>query len=525
MLFTSYSFILLCVLVICLYYVLPGKYQWKFLLAVSLLFYCHSSPAGLAWMLLTAFIVWFCALRIGRLSCEKNSCPAEQKENPNRELQDASENRIKRKQKSWFLAAVMISLGSLLGLKYGNFFLSNILPAANQASPAEKWLVPMGISFYTLQALGYLIDIYWEKYEPEKSPGRFLLFVSFFPQLIQGPISRFDHLRRSLFQEHRFERKTVAFGLQRILWGYFKKLVIADRILKAMNVLLQNADFFDGIFVVVGMAFYAVEIYADFTGGIDITLGIAEAMGIRVRENFCRPYFAKSLKEYWNRWHISLGDWMEEYVFYPVCVSRPMRVLSGNARKYLGEAAGKRIPVYISVLTVWFLTGLWHGASWNFILWGLGNGVVLLVSRECVPLYRAFHKRIPVENCTWFKGLQCMRTLLIVSILRLLDCYRDVPLTFHMLKSVFCVNKWEAVKTGWLLWIGLSAVDYAVVGLGVLLMFGVSLMQRKGAVREKIAKKAWPVRFCIWYGLFLAVLMTGAYGPGYEASQFIYYQF
>jgi D-alanyl-lipoteichoic acid acyltransferase DltB (MBOAT superfamily) len=385
--------------------------------------------------------------------------------------------------------------------------------------------LPMGISFYTFQAVGYLIDVYRGTVRAERNPFKFALFVSFFPQLIQGPISRFGDLAPSLYGEHDFDGKTVCYGLQRMLWGYFKKMVIADRILTGVTVLIGDMDTYHGAYAFVGMLFYTLELYADFTGGIDITIGIAEVMGIKVQENFHRPYFSRSLKEYWRRWHISMCTWFKDYVFYPVSICKPMQKFSKFCRAHLGNAVGKRLPVYLSSLTVWFATGVWHGASWNFIVWGLGNAVILLASEEFEPLYDKFHKRFPAADKFPYRLFQILRTFLLVCCLNMFDCYSSVKDTFRAFGSMFVATNWSVLWDGSLLQIGLSMLDYGILLFGAIVMLCVSLVQTRGSVRDQIAARPYPVRFVIWYGLFLLVLLLGAYGIGYDASQFIYNRF
>lgn len=342
---------------------------------------------------------------------------------------------------------------------------------------------------------------------------------------MQGPISRFGDLSATLFKSHPFQARTVCFGLERVLWGYFKKLVIADRMLVGVNTIIGDTDTYRGAYVFVGMMFYALELYADFTGGIDITIGVAEAMGIRVTENFNRPFFSKSIKEYWRRWHITMGTWFTDYIFYPISVCRPMLKVSKFTRAHFGEQIGKRVPVYLSSFAVWLATGIWHGAGWNFVAWGLGNWIIIMISQEFEPLYEKFHGRFRVEGKTPWKMFQILRTILLMSCLRMFDCYRDVPLTFRMFGSMF--TRWDLsiFRDGSMYGLGLSGPDYMVLLAGTVLMIAVSCIQRKGKVREMIAEKPYPVRFVIWYGLFLAVLLLGAYGAGYDASQFIYNQF
>ena len=220
-----------------------------------------------------------------------------------------------------------------------------------------------------------------------------------------------------------------------------------------------------------------------------------------------------------------MGTWFTDYIFYPISVCKPMLKFSRFARAHFGECIGKRAPVYLSSFAVWLATGIWHGASWNFVVWGLGNWVILMVSQELEPLYARFHGRFRVQGSWWFKLFQVVRTVLLMSCLRTFDCYRDVPLTFRMFGTLFTEGNWHILWDGSLLGLGLSVVDYGVLLAGLALLVTVSLLQRSGSVRDRIAAKPYPVRFLVWYGLFLAVLLAGAYGIGYDASQFIYNQF
>ena len=530
MLFTSYAFLGFIAVLFLLYYLVPKRFQWKLLLAASYLFYFIAGPSWLLYILATTVSIYFAAIWIEKTGKQQKDYIKAHREQLSKEEKKAYKDKMKARQWRYLLVCLLLNLGILAVVKYTNFAISNVnglLRLAGSARQFDFWdiALPMGISFYTFQALGYLIDVYRGTVAAERNPFRLALFVSFFPQLIQGPISRFGDLAQSLYEEHKFDTKQFGFGLERILWGYFKKLVIADRILTGVNTIIRDTGNYRGAYVFVGMLFYALELYADFTGGIDITIGIAQALGIGVKENFNRPYFSKSVKEYWRRWHITMGTWFTDYIFYPISVCKPMLKLSKFARAHLGENIGKRVPVYLSSFAVWLATGIWHGASWNFVVWGLGNWVVLMVSQELEPLYARFHKRFDVQKKGWFKLFQVLRTILVMSCLRTFDCYRNVPLTFRMFGTLFTEHNWHIVWDGSLLGLGLGVVDYGVLFAGLILLVVVSLLQRSGSVRERIAAKPYPVRFLLWYGLFLAVLLAGAYGIGYDASQFIYNQF
>ena len=530
MFFTSYDFLGFLLLLFVCYYTVPKKFQWMLLLLFSCVFYFMADPYYLIYISVTTVSVYYLGLKIEEQAEKQKAYLAAHKGTLGKEEKKAYKERVRKRQTGLFLAALILNLGILAVLKYTNFVIANVNGILHAAGSGHTiafvdLLLPMGISFYTFQAVGYLIDVYRGTIPAEKNLFRFALFVSFFPQLVQGPISRFNDLSQTLYEEHEFAWSGFSRGLQRILWGYFKKLVIADRILIGVNEIIRNPDDYTGAYVFAGMMFYALELYADFTGGIDITIGTAQCLGIRVTENFNRPYFSKSIKEYWRRWHITMGTWFADYIFYPISISKPMLKISKVSRKYLGNRIGKRVPVYLSSFAVWLATGVWHGASWNFIVWGLGNWAVIMISQELEPLYRRFHARFSVEDKTGFRIFRIVRTVLLMSCLRTFDCYRDVPLTFRMFGTMFTAGNWNILWDGSLLGLGLQLTDYAVLLVGTVLIFAVSMLQRSGSVREKIAAKPYPVRFAVWYGLFLIVLLMGVYGIGYDASQFIYNQF
>lgn len=531
MLFTSYEFMIFVLVTVVLYYLIPKRFQWMLLLAADYVFYAIAGAAFLPFILVTTVSAYLVGMKLHSLRHGQEAYLSLHKQEMSRDERKQYKATEKKKQWKWLLLALLFNLGILAVLKYTNFTIANINSlmhtfGSNTELSFVNLVLPLGISFYTFQTLGYVIDVYRGKYEAETNPFKFALFVSFFPQLVQGPISRFDDLSKSLFAEHSFDAKTVSYGLQRILWGYFKKMVIADRMLTAVTTIIKGPEEYKGAYVFAGMLFYALELYADFTGGIDITIGIAETLGITVKENFHRPYFSKNIKEYWNRWHITMGTWFTDYIFYPISVSQPMLKLSKASRKRLGEALGKRVPVYLSSFVVWFTTGIWHGASWNFIVWGLGNFVVIMISQELEPLYHKFHSRFPAAKDKWaFRAFQVVRTVLLMSTLRMFDCYRDVPLTFKMFGTMFTTWNWGEMLSGGLLGLGLDVKDYVILFVGFVILLTVSLVQRTGKVRDKIAARPMWVKTAIWYGLFLLVLLFGAYGVGYDASQFIYNQF
>ena len=542
MLFTSYGFIaFLCVLFV-IYYIAPKKSQWVILLAASYFFYAFAGLECLLFILFTTLSAYFVARLMGRLTRKERAYLEAMGDTLDKDGRKKYKARVKKHRFYILIVGLVLNFGILAVIKYSAFAVSNVNNViglfGREGFEIPDLLMPMGISFYIFSTMGYLIDVYRQKTEVEKNPFRLALFVSFFPQLVQGPISRHSDLSPQLCAEHRFELKGFTFGLQRILWGYFKKLVIADRVLVAMKALLKTPaqgepEQFVGLYVLLLILIYSVQIYADFTGGIDITIGIAEALGIKLKENFVRPFSSKSTKEYWNRWHITMGTWFTDYIFYPVSVCKPMMKLSKWSRKVLGNNVGKRIPVYLATVLTWLLTGLWHGAGWNFIVWGLLNCAVILVSQELEPIYAKFREKFPRLTGSVFYGkFMAVRTFLLMGLIRSLDCYRDVGRTFSLWLSMFTKPNFVEVftKIGKLFtdasakFLGLTLADYIIVLGGIGVMAVVSSLSAKKSVRERIYDKpvlAWT----LCGGLIVAVVMLGAYSIGYDASQFIYNQF
>ena len=484
MTFASYSFLLFAGLLLILYYTIPRRGQWVLLLAASYVFYLWEGPKNLGYILLTTLTTYVATRIMDHIQSQYDKRTAKKK------------NRI------WAWLCLGINFG-LLGVCKVRFTFQNIL-------------LPMGISFYMFQSMGYVLDVYRGTVKAEKNPLKLALFVSYFPQLVQGPISKFSQLAPQLFGSHPYDGKQVSFGLQRMLWGYFKKLVIADRI--AVAVAALKAPEYTGMPFLVLTVFYAIQIYGDFTGGIDIAIGLSEALGFRLTENFVRPFFSKDIAEYWRRWHISLGEWMKDYIFYPISVSSPMRRLSKVARKRWPKF-GKRLPVYVASLVTWFCTGIWHGLTPNFILWGMMNCIVIVLSEELNPVYEKFHSRFHLKGKRWYGVFEVARMFFLMNLIRTLDLFPDVGEYFRRLVSLFTSFHVPFME------LGLTGLDYGILIFGILLMFLVSKIQeKKGSIRQFLWERTG-LRYVLTLGLFLTVLLMGRYGIGYDAGNFIYNQF
>ena len=532
MAFTTIEFVIFLAFVILLYYLIPKKAQCFFLLLVSYIFYFVAGEWYFPFIILTTLSSYFVAKII-----DKNQMQCDCFLQVNRGVLSKAERkeykaRAKKKSLRILLIGLTVNFGTLGLLKYTGFAITNINAVISMFGSRQfdipNFILPLGISFYTFQSMGYLIDVYRGKSKAEKNIVRFSLFVSFFPQLVQGPISRYSDLSGELFKVHKAEWENLTVGAIRICFGYFKKLVIADRIMVAVREIATNPDNYKGAYTVFLIIIYSVEIYADFTGGIDIAIGIARMLGIRLAENFDRPFASTSTKEYWKRWHISLGAWFTDYVFYPLSISKPMQRLSKASRKRLGNKIGKRLPVYIATMATWLLTGLWHGARWSFIAWGLSNCFVILVSQELAPIYSKLHTRFPSldKSFVWTLYLRA-QTFMLMGAIRLFDCYRDVTVTFNMLGSVFYnFSSWRGFFCGGILSLGLDLADYLLVIIGVLLIFAVSEFKAKNKCEIGVLIAEKPLLLASSIGaIILAILIFGSYGIGYEATEIIYTQF
>ena len=523
MAFTSFSFLLFAAAVIAAYYLVPQKFQWWVLLIASYAFYFTAGPEYLIFILLTTVTTYFTARHMGKALEVQDAYLAEHKKEMSREEKKEYKAKVKSANRKWMIGCLLFNFGMLSICKAALVEPFRGLMSGTGLSFQSLGL-PRGISFYMFQSMGYVVDVQRGTCKAEKDFFKLALFVSFFPQLVQGPISKFTQLAPTLYAPKKFDGRTVSFGLQRMLWGYFKKLVVADRIAVAIGT-LKGAEYTGVGFLLLSL-FYAVQIYGDFTGGIDVTIGLAETMGIKLPENFIRPYFSKNIAEYWRRWHISLGAWMKDYIFYPISVSGPMRDLSKWGRAKLGNF-GKRLPVYVASIATWFVTGIWHGLNANFIVWGMLNCFFVVLSEECVPLYEKFHAKHPgLKETKGYGVFEMLRMFWLMNIIRACDLFPDVGEYFRRVGSIFTTFNWNILFDGTMMKLGLSGLDYAVLGGSIAVLFAVSVFQEKhGPFRKALAEKPAALRYALIFTMFLVVILMGSYGIGYDASNFIYNQF
>lgn len=529
---TSGSFFAFVFLLLALYYLLPLKRRWVVLLAGSFAFYAIVCLKYLPFILLTILTTYGGAVWLDRYAARRSEILKSHKEDWSKEERKGYKARTASRKRGILLAVLLLNFGILAVLKYYNWVFGSLGSLLHVEFPMVSLLLPLGISFYTFQSMGYLLDVYWGKTAAEKNPARFALFVSFFPQIIQGPIAIYDDLASQLYQGHRLKYENIKFGFQLALWGLFLKMVLADRALVALNTLLERKYELQPFWSVFAVILYTFQLYADFSGGINISRGVAQMFGIQMAENFRRPFFSKSVSEFWRRWHMSLGHWLRTYLFYPLAVSKPfLRLGKWFSKRFpgpLGVHLSRVFPGCVATLITFFVVGIWHGASWKYAGFGLWNGGVIFVAMLTEPLTKAALKKLKVRSTTFsYRLFQMLRTfalILVGSAFDIADGFKD---TLRMLKR--CVlDPLPPVKLkDTLLSLGLTQVDWNILILGYGLLFAVSLYQERSAcsLRDTLDKQSVWFQWAATLGCIVAVFLFGMYGPGVAAGEFVYMQF
>lgn len=528
----SLSFALFLVVAIFAYFITPPKFQWVTLLIASYVFYMFSGVKMLFFLLLTTTSTYCIGLLFGRVNRAYERELKAGKETLTREEKRELKQRFNRKKKFWLLAVLLLNFGVLFVLKYTNILVGILnLGRAFFQMPGRwrvpKLFLPLGISFYTFQSMGYIIDLYRNKYEPERNWAKFALFVSFFPQLIQGPISRFDHLASQLYEPHSFDYRRAKHGLELMLWGYFKKLVISDRIAIMTSAILATPGRYEGFYVAFATAMSLFELYTDFSGGIDIVRGASEIFGIILPENFNRPFFATSLTDYWHRWHMSLNDWWRDYIFYPLTLSKAFTKIGKFSRKHFGDKFGKKVPVFIALFIVRFINGLWHGGYAIYYIGGLYHGILISLAFIFEDQIQALGKKLRVKTeCISWRIFQSLRTFVLLFIIRVQHKAASASEIIVYYKSLFAkFNPWILFDES-LFEFGVSRREFTVVVLALVVVLIVSLLQEKGYhIREKLDEQNIVFRWGVYLCGILAIVLFGVYGPGYDAAQFLYQGF
>ena len=522
---TSKDYIAFLTAVTAVYFILPKKLQWLILLAASMGFYVLSGWKGLLFLLVTAVITFLAALRIEKAN---TASKAAMEKLEDRASKAAERERVRKEKKRIFVLACIVIFGIWAVVKYSSMLLGTLqalLPAADLSAASlrvEHFIVPLGISFYTFTAAGYVIDVSRKKYPAEHNFLKYLLFVSFFPHIIQGPFSRFDRLGRTLFAEHAFDYDRMARGMRRMLLGYFMKLLVADKLAPTVGMVMASPEQYPGVYLFAAVIGYGIQLYADFAGYMHIMCGFCEILGVGLEENFRQPYFSTSIQNYWQRWHMTLGHWYSDYIFYPCSMGKTAQKIGRRARERFGARMGKLLPSYFAMIFVWTLTGLWHGARWTFVVWGWLNFAFIVFSMQMEPVYARMKGVLHINDASrWWRVVMIIRTFLLVSLLRIFYCSETVKGAARYIGLMFRPN-WNLLVHPLRVFLTACAgepITLFYIAAGTLVMFGVDLVKENKWERPV----PWFVRG-LAYGLMLSLIIMGA-AQGNTGGGFMYAQF
>ena len=491
--YISFYFIGFVFIVILLYYIMPKKTRWIVLLVASIIFYSIAGLYPLIVICLTTIITWGIGLSIEYISAEK-----------------------KKHRRFMLLLGISVILCMLIYCKVYNYL-----------SLQYGFIIPLGISYYSFSSIGYLTDIYRGNDKAEKNYFKLLLFILFFPKILEGPISKHRRIGPQLTEGHSFDHQSMVFGIQRMTWGFFKKLVIADHLSPLVNEVFGNYQAHFGSEFVIATLFGVVQLYCDFSGCMDIALGISECLGIHMEENFQQPFASRTAAEFWRRWHISLGAWFTDYIYKPLIFSPALIKASKKIRGVIGKRAGKHFLVIVPLIIVWFFTGVWHGTSINYILWGLYWGSIIILSNVLDPEIKKMTKILKINPKSYgFILFQKCRTLLLFAFSRIITIPDSFSVSWYAIKSIFTnFAPWKLLD-GSIYTLGLDNTQLIISLLAIVLVGFIGSKKEKGIhIRKWVTMKPFLIRVMIYYAILFAVLVFGAYGPGYSTSSFVYMRF
>ncbi len=523
--YQSLTFLLFSAVVLILYYGPGARLQCWVLFAANIAFFLVNGAKYLPFVLVTVLASFLAGIQIDNIYKRANERISAGDGVPKEIRAEA-----KKKAKRVMLLALFAALGLLVVCKYTGFALSNINAVLSKLNIPQltmfHMIIPIGISFYTFMAVSYVLDIYWKRYGAERNFVTYASYLMYFPHVVQGPIDRFNEFKAQTENKIKFSYDKVKFGAQLALWGYFKKLVIADRIGVVVDSLLRNYKDIDGLLIILAFCLYSIQIYADFSGCIDIVSGISEMFGIKLRKNFDHPYFSRTMSEFWRRWHISLQEWFKDYVYYPTYTSQFTKNIKKRLKAKEHKRAEELFSVCFPILVVWCITGIWHGAAWKYVVWGLFHASLLIGSEVFRPVFQRLTQwfNIDVDTFGW-RLWQMLRTFVLCTVGRIFFRAPRLTAAFEMIAKI-------ATDTSV---VGVVGIDFALFGtdmrninvmiVSMLVLLLVDALQERIEIREMLAKENLVFRWIIvLLGLF-SVIIFGMYGPDYNASDFIYQQF
>jgi D-alanyl-lipoteichoic acid acyltransferase DltB (MBOAT superfamily) len=486
MLFNSFHFLLFFVVVTTAYFVLPHKARWAWLLAASCYFYMAFVPVYILILGFTIVIDYFAGIWI--------------------------ENAEGRKGKSLLILSLVSNIAVLAIFKYYNFLNGNLSYVLNGFGyqnhiPELSILLPIGLSFHTFQAMSYTIEVYRGAQKAERHFGIYALYVMFYPQLVAGPIERPQNLLHQFYGKHEFKYKRVVSGLQLMMWGLFKKVVIADRLAIVVDQVFKNPQNFSGPELLIATIFFTFQIYCDFSGYSDMAIGAARVMGFDLMKNFKTPYFSRSINEFWTRWHISLSTWFKDYLYIPL--------------------GGNRVPVprwYFNLLAVFLVSGLWHGANWTFILWGALHGFYLVFGLMTIKIRERIWQFLNIPNA-FKKLLKTFTTFALVAYAWIFFRAQTVADALYISQNLFDGTGEFFLKmlSGELppLAIDFQTSDWALAFGAIIFMEIVHFVQRRRSIPQLLKSKPLAVRWAVYYAAILVIFFFGKFA----SREFIYFQF
>ena len=526
MVFTTIEFLIFLIVALLAFYSCPIKHRWKMLLIISIVFYMISGIQYLPFIFATSFLVFVAARIVTKNWSEQDQKIAREGVTTNEKKQ--LKKQYKRKNRRVLLAVLVITLGILSYSKFLKYFLEPIngliLALGGKGDFAiTDIIVPLGISYYTFSTIGYLLDVYWRRYESESNYGRFALYAIYFPHILQGPIERYNRLGSRLKMELKYNSERILSGFQLMLWGYFKKLVIADRVNIYVTAAYANPSKTGGSLLLIAAFLDVLYIYMDFSGCMDIARGVSDMFGIELDINFKRPFFSKSITEFWRRWHMTLGGWFKDYVYYPVSTASWVKKTGKKVKKAWGERAGRIVVTFFPVVITWFLTGLWHGTGKTYIAWGLYYGFVIMCSVTFHPEMQWLTKKFNINTeATSWRVFQMVRTTCIFAVGRLLTRPGILYKTKVAIQSIVTDFQPYKLFDGSLYTYGVSEKEFHLLTLSIILLIYISNLQEKGSVRDMVQKQNIVFRYALLLGIIFAILILGIYGPGYSAGSFAY---
>lgn len=498
MLFNSLEFLIFFPIVLLVCFIIPQKIRYIWLLICSYYFYmCWNASYALLILFSTA-VTYSCGLGIEW--CKK---------------QKWKKRKIKKAKKYVVAAGFVLNLGVLAYFKYANFFMDNLQAVLRTFHikmnvPKFDILLPVGISFFTFQALSYIMDVYRDEIYAEKNFFRYALFVSFFPQLVAGPIERSKNLLKQLATPAKFDWDNAIEGSWLMVWGYFLKVVLADRVAIFVDAVYGGYDKYNGMYAIVATLLFAVQLYCDFYGYSVIAMGCAKVLGYQLIDNFNAPFFSRSIAELWRRWHISLNTWFRDYLYIP---------LGGNKK-------GK-VRQYLNKIIVSFVSGLWHGANWSFVVWGMLNGLYQMIGEFLMPLRNKLVKILHMNReSISHKAMQVVITFLLFAFSGIFFRADNIGDATAILQSMVNTDNWWILFDGGLYNCGLDQKNFTLMMYSILLLFIADFFKYQGiCLRNIIMKQEWWFRIFLMAGSILFIVLVGIWGSAYNEAGFIYFQF